>query len=119
VVVWANKSDYKDFIRMYIVSDYFKNMSEKERLGGIFSMLDSSGAKGLVRKISLCIAMTNDEYEAEFGGDAWVDCIGDTHPVSKPPKQLRRISKFLSSLPGYKERVVQRRRPQRLAGVHR
>jgi len=119
VVVWANKSDYKDFIRMYVVSDYFKNMSEKERLGGIFSMLDASGAKGLVRKISLCIAMTTDEYEAEFGGDTWVDDIGDFHPMSKPPERLRRISKFRSPLPGYKERAVQRRRPQRLAGAHR
>ncbi len=50
VVVWADKSDYKDFIRMYVVSDYFKGMSEKERLGEIYSILESRGAKSLIRK---------------------------------------------------------------------
>ena len=50
VVVWADKSDYKDFIRMYVVSDHFKDMSEKARLGEIYSVLESFGAKSLIRE---------------------------------------------------------------------
>ena len=72
VVVWADKSDYKDFIRMYIVSDYFKGMSDKERLGEVYSIFESHGAKSLIRKISLCIAMTQREYNQEFGEGVWL-----------------------------------------------
>ncbi len=119
VVVWANMSDYKDFIRMYVVSDYFRNMPEKERLGEIFSILESNGARAMVRKISLCIAMTKEEYDAEFGGDTWLDDLGESHPISKPPERLRGIAKLLSQV-GYKEKATTRPRlrSHRLARAH-
>ena len=120
VVVWVNKSDYKDFIRMYIVSDFFRNMSEKERLGEIFSILESYGAKAMVRKISLCIAMTKKEYEAEFGGDTWVDDLGNVQPIPKPRESMRRVFKLMRAIdPAYRESTVRRPRLPRLAGAHR
>ncbi len=62
-VVWAYRSDYKDFIRVYVISDYFKGMSEKARLGEIYSILERRGAGSLIRKISLCVAWTKREYD--------------------------------------------------------
>lgn len=99
VGVWADKSDYKDFIRMYVVSDYFREMSEKERLGEIYSMLESYGAKGLIRKISLCIAMTRSEFEKEFGDD--FECVfftdlGGVYRDTKPRPRLRRLARVHS-----------------------
>jgi hypothetical protein len=93
VVVWADKSDYKDFIRMYVVSDYFRGRSEKERLGAIFSMLESYGAKGSISKISLCIAMTKREYDKEFGEDVWLGVIGKVYRGMKPRPRLRRLAR--------------------------
>ena len=61
------KSDYKDFIRVYVVSDFFRRKSTKERLGEVFSMLREFGAESAITKISLCVAMTQREYEREFG----------------------------------------------------
>ena len=91
VIVWAYKSDYKDFIRMYVVSDYFRGMSEKDRLGEIFSILESQGAKALIPKISLCIAMTKQEYNAEL--DDWLDDPRKIHPGIKPRTQQRRLAR--------------------------
>jgi hypothetical protein len=67
--VWilAEKSDYKDFIRMYVISDFFRGKREKDRLGEIFSMLEQNGAKEAITKISLCVPMTKREYDKEFG----------------------------------------------------
>jgi hypothetical protein len=67
--VWilAEKSDYKDFIRMYVVSDFFRRKRMKDRLGEIFSMLEDNGAKDVMAKISLCVPLTKREYDKEFG----------------------------------------------------
>ena len=66
--VWilAEKSDYKDFMRMFVISDFFRRKREKDRLGEIFSMLEQNGAKEAIAKISLCVAMTKREYDKEF-----------------------------------------------------
>jgi len=93
VVVWANKSDYRDFIRMYVVSDYFRDMSEKERLGEIYSILKSYGAKALIRKISLCIAMTKGEYDTEFGEGVWLGDLSGVYRDTKPRPKLHRLTK--------------------------
>ena len=65
--IFAEKSDYKDFIRMYVISDFFRGKREKDRLGEVFSMLEQNGAKGAIAKISLCVAMTKREYDRELG----------------------------------------------------
>jgi hypothetical protein len=93
VVVWADKSDYKDFIRMYVVSDYFKDISEKARLGEIYSVLESFGAKSLIGKISLCIAMTKREYDQEFGGDVWLGVLDKVYRGMKSRPRVRRLGK--------------------------
>ena len=67
VWIFAEKSDYKDFIRMIVVSDFFRRKREKDRLGEIFSMMEQNGAKDEIAKISLCVAMSKREYEKEFG----------------------------------------------------
>jgi len=64
---FTERSDYKDFIRMFVVSNSFRGKSNKERLGEIFSTLEKFGAKKEIAKISLCVAMTEREYEREFG----------------------------------------------------
>ena len=67
--VWilAERSDYKDFIRMYVVSDFFRRKTMKARLGEIFSMLEDHGAKDEIMKISLVVPLTKREYDKEFG----------------------------------------------------
>jgi hypothetical protein len=67
--VWilAEKSDYKDFIRMYVVSDFFRRKKMKDRLGEIYSMLVENGARDVMPKISLCVPLTKREYDKEFG----------------------------------------------------
>lgn len=69
VKVWilAEKSDYKDFIRMYVISDFFRGKREKDRIGEIFSMLEQNGAKDAIGRMSLCVPMTKREYDKEFG----------------------------------------------------
>jgi hypothetical protein len=67
VWVFAEKSDYKDFIRMFVVSDFFRRKRQKDRLGEIFSMLEENGANDAIAKISLCVPMTKREYDKEFG----------------------------------------------------
>jgi len=69
---FTEKSDYKDFIRMFVVSDFFRRKSNKERLGEIFSILEENGAKDSLSKISLCVAMTRREYDREFGKHDWL-----------------------------------------------
>ena len=67
--VWilAKKSDYKDYIRMYVVSDYFRRKRMKDRLGEVYSMLEDNGAKDVMGRISLCVPLTKREYYKEFG----------------------------------------------------
>jgi hypothetical protein len=67
VWVFAEKSDYKDFIRMIVVSDFFRRKREKDRLGEIFSMMEQNGAEDEISKISLCVTFSKREYEKEFG----------------------------------------------------
>jgi len=67
VWVFVEKSDYKDFIRMFVISDFFRRKREKDRLGVILSMLEENGAKDSIPKISLCVPMTKREYDKEFG----------------------------------------------------
>jgi len=71
----AERSDYKDFIRLYVISDYFRGLNQKERLAEIFYALESFGAEKAVLKLSLCIAMTKREYKREFGGSLWIKTI--------------------------------------------
>jgi len=69
---FTEKSDYKDFIRMYVISNFFRGKTNKGRLGEIFSILEDFGAKDEIAKISLCVAMTEREYEREFGRDVFL-----------------------------------------------
>jgi len=92
VEVWADKSDYKDFIRMYVVSDYFKGMSDKNRLGEIYSILETHGAKSLISKISLCIAMTKREYIRDFGEGVWLGVLDKVYRGMDPRPKLRRLA---------------------------
>ncbi len=94
VVVWVDKSDYKDFVRMYVVSDYFRGMSEKERLSEIYSMLEEYGAKEIIGKISLCIAMTNREYEEEFGEGVWLGVLDKVYRGMKSRPRVRRLARI-------------------------
>lgn len=91
--MWVNESDYKGFIRMYVVSDYFRGMSDKERLDSIYSILESSGAEEYVKKISLCIAMTAREYKKEFGNGVWLGRLDAVYRDTKPRPRLRRLSR--------------------------
>jgi hypothetical protein len=67
VFSFAEKSDYKNFIRLFVISDFFRGKSEKERLGEVLSILDENGARSVMTRISLCVVMTKREYEREFG----------------------------------------------------
>jgi hypothetical protein len=91
VILFSEKSDYKDFIRMFVISDFFRRKSNKERLGEVFSMLEENGAKDAVAKISLCVVMTNREYEREFGKYTWLGGrVGDVyHEMKRKPKVAR------------------------------
>ena len=66
VLILAEKSDYKDFIRMIVVSDFFRRKRSKDRLGEIFSMMEENGANDEVTKLSLCVPLTKSEYEKEL-----------------------------------------------------
>jgi hypothetical protein len=90
VVLFTEKSDYKDFIRMFVISDYFRRKTKKERLGEIFVMLEENGAKDAIAKISLCIAMTQGEYEREFGKGTWLGRLGNVyHEIKRKPRVPR------------------------------
>jgi hypothetical protein len=89
---FTEKSDYKDFVRMYVISDLFRGKNEKERLGEIFEMLETNGAAETISKISLCIAMTNREYEREFGKDVFLAVLGKAYRGMKSRPRLRRLA---------------------------
>jgi len=89
--IFAEKSDYKNFIRLFVISDYFRGKSEKERLGVVLSMLEENGAKSVMTRISLCVVMTNREYEREFGRGVFlgIDLHKTARTMKSPPKLHR------------------------------
>ena len=89
----AELSDYKNFIRMFVVSDYFRKKSEKERLGEIFSTLEQHGAKNTIARISLCVTMTMNEYEKEFGRGVFLGV--DLHKTFRGMRSRPRLHKPL------------------------
>jgi len=93
---FAEKSDYKDFIRMYVISDFFRAKNNKERLGEIFDVLAQFGAKEMIAKVSLCVAMTEGEYEKEFGRDVFLGV--DLHKTYREMKsrQIHRSPRVLT-----------------------
>ncbi|HME00334.1 MAG TPA: hypothetical protein VKM93_23745 [Terriglobia bacterium] len=97
VYLVTEKSDYKDFIRMFVVSDFFRSKTNKERLGEIFSMLEENGAKGAIAKISLCVAMTNREYDREFGEYTWLGRPADNYREMKRKPRVARLSRVRST----------------------
>lgn len=88
----TEKSDYKDFIRMFVVSDFFRNKTDKERLGDVFSILEENGAKSAISKISLCVAMTRREYDREFGKYTWLGCVRDVYRDMKRKPRASRLA---------------------------
>jgi hypothetical protein len=46
-------------------------------------MLEENGAKDAIAKISLCVAMTNREYDREFGKDTRLGRLGDVYHEAK------------------------------------
>ena len=80
----AEKSDYKNFIRMFVISDFFRGKREKERLGEVLSMLEENGAKDVMTRISLCVVMTKREYEREFGRGVFLGV--DLHKTARTMK---------------------------------
>jgi len=68
-------------------------MSEKERLGETYSRLESYGAKAVLRKISLCIAMTEGEYDAGFGEGVWLGDLSKVCRETKPRPKLHRLAR--------------------------
>ena len=96
VFFFTEKSDYKDFIRMFVISDFFRSKSDKERLGEIFTMLEENGAKDAIAKISLCVAMTNREYDREFGKNTWLGRLGHVYHEMKRKPRVARLSRVRS-----------------------
>lgn len=88
----TEKSDYKDFIRMFVVSDFFRNKTVKERLGEVFSILEENGAKSAISKISLCVAMTRREYDREFGKYTWLGRVRDVYRDMKRKPRVSRLA---------------------------
>ncbi len=88
----TEKSDYKDFIRMFVVSDFFRNKTDKERLGEVFSILEENGAKRAISKVSLCVAMTRREYDREFGKYTWLGRVRDVYRDMKRKLRVSRLA---------------------------
>ncbi len=93
VFFFTEKSDYKDFIRMFVISDFFRSKTDKERLGEVFSILEANGAKEALAKISLCVAMTNREYNREFGKYTRLGRLGDVYHDMKRKPRVSRLSR--------------------------
>ena len=91
----TEKSDYKNFIRMFVISDFFRGKNEKERLGEVLSMLEENGAKDVMTRISLCVVMTKREYEREFGRGVFlgVDLPKTARTMKSRPK-LHRLTQI-------------------------
>jgi hypothetical protein len=97
VFFFTEESDYKDFIRIFVISDFFRGKTDKERLGEIFSVLEENGAKDAIAKISLCVAMTNSEYNREFGKHTWLGRLGDVYHEMKRKPRVARLSRVRGS----------------------
>jgi hypothetical protein len=90
---FAEKSDYKNFIRLFVISDFFRGKSEKERLGEVLSMFENNGAKSVRERISLCVVMTKREYERELGRGTWlVPDFRKTARTMKSRPKLHRLT---------------------------
>ena len=92
VFFFTERSDYKNFIRIFVISDFFRGKTNKERLGEVFSMLEENGARDAIAKISLCVAMTNREYDREFGKYAWLGRVGEVYHDMKRKPRVSRLS---------------------------
>jgi hypothetical protein len=92
----TEKSDYRDFIRMFVVSDFFRNKTDKERLGDVFSILEENGARNAISKISLCVAMTRREYDREFGKYTWLGAVRDVYGNMKRKPRISRLASVRS-----------------------
>ena len=95
---FAEKSGYKDFIRLFVISDYFRGKSEKNRLGEVLAILEENGARSVMTKISLCVVMTKREYEREFGRGVFlgVDLQKTAHEMKSRPK-IHRLTQARST----------------------
>jgi len=89
---FAEKSDYKNFIRLFVISDFFRRKSEKERLGEVLSMLEENGARSIMTRLSLCVVMTTREYEREFGRGAFLGV--DLHKTARTMKSRPKLHRL-------------------------
>jgi hypothetical protein len=89
---FAEKSDYKNFIRLFVISDSFRGKSEKERLGEVLSMLEENGARNVMTRISLCVVMTKREYEREFGRGVFLGV--DLHKTARTMKSRPKLHRL-------------------------
>jgi hypothetical protein len=89
---FAEKSDYKNFIRLFVISDFFRGKSEKERLGEVLSILENNGAKSVRERISLCVVMTKREYEREFGRGTWL--VSDFRKTARAMKSRPKLHRL-------------------------
>jgi hypothetical protein len=89
---FAEKSDYKNFIRLFVISDFFRGKSEKERLGEVLSMLENYGAKSVRERISLCVVMTKREYERELGRGTWL--VSDFRKTARTMKSRPKLHRL-------------------------
>jgi hypothetical protein len=92
VFSFAEKSDYKNFIRLFVISDFFRRKTEKERLGAVLSMLEDNGARTVIAKISLCVVMTKREYEREFGRGVFLGV--DLHKTARAMKARPKLHRL-------------------------
>jgi hypothetical protein len=92
VFSFAEKSDYKNFIRLFVISDFFRGKSEKERLGEVLSTLEECGARSVMTRISLCVVMTNREYEREFGRGVFLGV--DLHKTARTMKSRPKLHRL-------------------------
>jgi hypothetical protein len=92
VFSFAEKSDYKNFIRLFVISDFFRGKSEKERLGEVLSTLEEYGARSVMTRISLCVVMTNREYEREFGRGVFLGV--DLHKTARTMKSRPKLHRL-------------------------
>jgi hypothetical protein len=89
---FTEKSDYKNFIRLFVISDFFRRKSEKERLGEVLSMLEENGARSVMTRLSLCVVMTTREYEREFGRGVFLGV--DLHKTARTMKSRPKLHRL-------------------------
>jgi hypothetical protein len=89
---FTEKSDYKNFIRLFVISDFFRRKTEKERLGEVLSMLEENGARSMMTRLSLCVVMTTREYEREFGRGVFLGV--DPHKTGRTMKSRPKLHRL-------------------------